>query len=640
VKKATAKKVPVQRPSAGKVQAKKSTVNKKSYFIPASLVLVVVLGIIIYSNSFKCSFHFDDSDNIVNNEAIRNLSDVRTWWSSDPARPIGIFSFALNYHFNKLDVWGYHFVNLIIHLINACLVFSLTLLIFATPAMKDQPISKQRKFIALFTALLFVSHPLATQSVTYIVQRLASMVTMFYLLSLALYIKARLTETTNKIKYVLYGGALLSAILAMLTKENAFTLPFAILLTEFFFLRTKKVSFDFKNYRFLLLIAGLTGFIILVASIFTFNIFKTIPPMQGHTYSLTSGTYLLTEFSVIAKYIQLLFLPINQTLDYDFPISGSFFEIRTMLSFAFLLSLLILAVFLFKKYRLISFGICWFFLALMIESSIVPIPNVIFEHRTYLPSFGFFLLLTTSIFLLFKGKLKPLAYTVLTIIIIANSLLAFSRNNVWKDDLTLWTDNTLKSPNSARSLLNRGVEYGKRQQWDKALQDYNTAIKLNPDFGPAYVNRGIAYNNLNIWDSVIPNYTHALRLGVDSVNSFYNRGLAYAHIGVMDKALTDFSSAIVLNPGYAKAYYNMGYVYGSLQQWDKALAAYTGAIDHDNAYSEAYLNRGYVFENLGQTDKAMSDYDKVLEIDPGNSMAKSNRALLLQKINAGKANVK
>ena len=193
-----------------------------------------------------------------------------------------MFTFALNYHFNQLDVYYYHFVNLIIHLINACLVWWLTLLIFSSPALKDNPINRQKKVIALFTALLFVSHPLATQSVTYIWQRLASMVAMVYLFSLRFYIKARLSNKGNISKTLLFSFSLISAVLAMLTKENAFTLPFAIMLFELFFLRTKKFSLNFRDYRVILLLAAFLGVMLIIPFKYSFSVFKTIPPRLGH----------------------------------------------------------------------------------------------------------------------------------------------------------------------------------------------------------------------------------------------------------------------------------------------------------------------------------------------------------------------
>ncbi|MGZ3580363.1 MAG: hypothetical protein ACXWMH_05365, partial [Syntrophales bacterium] len=113
-----------------------------------SMLFICLMGIIAYSNSFGCSFHFDDIPTIEDNIAIRNLSDVKAWWGFYPSRPIGYLSFALNYHFHRLDVWGYHLVNLAIHIANALLVWWLVMLTMATPVMRAQPISRHKGAMA------------------------------------------------------------------------------------------------------------------------------------------------------------------------------------------------------------------------------------------------------------------------------------------------------------------------------------------------------------------------------------------------------------------------------------------------------------------------------------------------------------
>jgi len=527
VKKESLKKGPPKKDHPKQYQKPKKQVKKNRYSDLIGLAIIILLGIIIYSNSFHCSFHFDDVPRIVDNTSIRNLADVKSWWNYYPTRPIGIFTFALNYHFNQLDVRYYHLVNLIIHLINACLVWWLTQLIFSSPVLKDNPIIRQKKVIAFFMALLFVSHPLATQSVTYIVQRLASMVTMFYFLSLAFYVKARLANKSNTYKYLLFAGSLLSAVLAMLTKENAFTLPFAILLFEIFFFRTKKLSLNFKDYRVILLMATFLSVIIFIPLMFSSTIFKPIPPSNGNAYTITSLNYLFTQFSVILKYIQLLFLPINQNVDYDFPVSNNFFGIRTLLSFLVLLSLIFLAIFFFKRYRIISFGIFWFFLTLSIESSFIPISDVIFEHRTYLPSFGFFLILSSGIYVLLWNRYKYLAISILMIIIGSNSVLTYERNKVWKDNLTLWSDNVSKSPGKARPLYNRGYAYGKLGKWNKAISDYSRGIGIDPNYALAYSNRGVVYGNLGQWDKAIADYSKAIGIDPTYSKAYSDRDVAY-----------------------------------------------------------------------------------------------------------------
>jgi tetratricopeptide (TPR) repeat protein len=602
-------------------------VKKNNYSDLVGLAILIVLGIIIYSNTFHCSFHFDDLENIVDNSKIHNLSDIKAWWNFYPTRPIGIFSFALNYHFNQLDVFYYHLVNVIIHLINACLVWWLTLLIFSSPVMKDQTIARNKKVLAFLTALLFVTHPLATQSVTYIIQRMASMTAMFYLLSLALYVKARLTTKRDRFTYLLFAGSLVSGVMAVLTKENAYTLPFAILLFELFFLRTKKFSINFRDYRVILVIAALLGIIILVLVKFSSVIFKTIPPGLGHAYTVTPLNYLFTQFSVIVKYIQLLFLPINQKLDYDFPISSSFFEIRTVLCFIVLLSLIILAVLSFKRNRIISFGIFWFFLTLSVESSIIPINDLIFEHRTYLPSFGFFLILSTGIYFLLWKKYRNYAIVIFVIIAGVNSVLTYERNKVWKDDLSLWNDNVAKTPNLAIALVNRGYAYSEIGQWDNAIDDYSKAIENYPTYARAYVNRGVAYGKIGHYDKAIADCSRAIAIDPKYTEAYYDLGIAEVDNGQWEKAIADCSRAIELQPDYAKAWYNRGVAYGNLGQYDKAIADYSKASGIDQNYSPPYFNLGLIHVKLGQWDKAIDDFSRVLEINSNSSDAYCNRGV-------------
>jgi protein O-mannosyl-transferase len=665
-KKGNSKPVQTRKSTPPKGTAAKVKNSGKSYANLLGIVIIIALGIMVYSNSFHCTFHFDDTSNIVENPKIQNLSDVKAWWNFVPTRPIGNLTFALNYHFNKLDVTYYHWVNLIIHLINACLAGWLVLLIFSSPAMRDHKLARHKKALAFFTALLFVSHPLATQSVTYIVQRLASLVTLFYLLSLALYAKARLTEKANKKKYLLFAGAFLSALLAMFTKEISFTLPFAILLFEFFFLRTRKLSINFKDYRIILLIIAIVSIIIIIPLRVTDNVFKPIPPEQGHTYTVTSYNYLLTQFSVIVKYIQLLFLPVNQMLDYDFPISNNFFELRTILSFLLLLSLLVLAIFLFKKQRIISFGIFWFFLTLSVESSIIPIPNLIFEHRTYLPSFGFFLILSSVVLVLFADKKRNLAYLILGLIIISNSYLTYERNKVWKNDVTLWNDNIRKAPNKVRPYMTRAWWFVHDQQWEKALADYTKALTINPNYADlyyargnvygymklydksiadlskavelypeyavAYYNRGNQYKNSNQWLRAIADYSKAIAINPEFNDAYSNRGSTYVSLNEWDKAIADFSKAISITPDNANYYFNRGSTYGSMSKWEQAIADYTSAIGIFPRHKEAYVNRAIAYCNLGQWETAIKDFDSALEIDPAFSSALSNRELAYQSM--------
>jgi protein O-mannosyl-transferase len=625
-----------EKPPVGKLSPAKTMDAGKDYFSLAGLAIVILLGIVIYSDSFNCSFHFDDENNIINNVSIRHLSDVKAWWSSRPNRPVTFFTFALNYHFTGLDVRYWHLVNLAIHLINACLVWWLTLLIFRSPFMKGRKIAGYKKELAFFTALLFVSHPLATQSVTYIVQRMASLVAMFYFLSVSLYLEARLSEKGILRRGLLFAGSFIAGVLAMLTKENAFTLPFAVILVEIFFVRTSKLSINFKDYRVILSLALFLGMILIIPLKHSLHIFNPLPPTADHAYTVTPFNYLLTQFSVIVKYIQLLVLPVNQVLDYDFPLSTGFFETRTFLSFLGLVFLIFLSVFLFKRNRVISFGIAWFFLTMLVESSLIPINDVIFEHRTYLPSFGFFIILSSGVYALFRGKNKFLAVAVLTVIIGSYSSLTYLRNKDWKDEITLWKDNAVKTPDNARAHFNLGYAWLNIGQYDNAIASYERVIEINPNSADAHYHLGIACWRNHEWDKAMVEYNRAIEIKPDFTFAYYSRGIGYGSLRDWNKSIADFTRAIGLKPDYADALYKRGNLYWMIEEWDKAIADYTRVIGIEPNNAQAYFNRGVVYGMLHRWDKAVEDYSSALRIDPKYSKAYENREIAVRNLESGK----
>ncbi len=601
-------------------------------YIWASLLAIVFLGLLIYSNSFNCAFQFDDKHNILDNDAIKSLANIKAMWALNHSRFLAFYSFAVNYKFGQFNVFGYHFVNMIIHLFNACLVFFITLLLFKSPVLTSKPIAKHATSIAFITALLFVSHPLATGAVTYIVQRMASMVALFYFMSIAFYMKARLTA--DKRKYLLFAFSIVAFLLAIHTKENAYTLPFAVLLIELFFFNTKKININFKDYRVLLAALGVLGFIVFTMLNFSFSILKPLPPSTFNQYTITPTNYFFTQLSVIIKYIQLLIIPINQTIDYDFAISNSLFDVKTIISGILLLALLGLAVYLYNRNRIFSFGIFWFFLTLSIESSIIPISDVIFEHRTYIPSFGFFIILTSGIYLFIWNKYKNVAILLFVLLIGSNTVLAYQRNEVWKDEISLWSDAIQKSPNKARPYMNRGYANGKLQKWDKAILDFTKVNEINPKYhAAAYYNLGIAYWTLGDKDKSMDNYSLAIEVDPKYADAYYGRGVCYYYLNEFDKALADYSKAISIMPR-PELFFNRGLIYASKQKWQEAISDYTKAIETTPGNSSLYYNRGLAYGNANQWEKAIEDFTKTLELDPQNKAAASNREYAYTKIKA------
>jgi tetratricopeptide (TPR) repeat protein len=600
-----------------------------------SIVLICLVGVIAYSNSFDCSFHFDDTPNIEENIAIRNLSNIKAWWNFQPSRPIGFLSFALDYHFHRLDVWGYHLVNLAIHIANAVLVWWLVMLTMSTPVMRSQPVSRHKMSMAIFAALLFVSHPLATQSVTYIVQRLASLATLFYLLSLALYVKGRLWEGNRGTPvYVYYAGSILCAVLGMLTKEIVFTLPFALVLYEFSFIKTDAWKIDLKNRGIQIPVIILGIFVALFFLNFSFRIFNTIPPLlvQGYDYPITAWEYLLTQFSVILTYIRLFILPLNQNLDYNHPVYHSLFEWHTLFGLLSLAGIFVAGILLFRRYRLISFGIIWFFLTLSVESSIIPISqNVIFEHRTYLPGLGFFLVVAGVVFYFLWDRYRQVAWGILLLLVLTNTVLTYERNKVWRTDYTLWGDCIKKSPNKARPLSNYGNALLDMGNASEALTYYNRAVELNPHFYTAYGNRGNAKIKLGDYKDAVRDCEEALRINPYYSEAHCNLANALALQGKMGEAIVHLKEAIKVKPESADYHYNLGNVLAHQGKAGEAITHFQEAIKLKPDFADAENNLGNTLEDEGRLDEAIGHYAEALRINPNLADSYNNMGLALTK---------
>jgi len=292
----------------------------------------------------------------------------------------------------------------------------------------------------------------------------------------------------------------------MFTKENAITLPLMVLLYEFSFFNTKKI-FNCKPLIPFFLIFFIIPVIWLLTASEKFQ--------AGHSYvaTISSTQYFLTESRVMLAYIRLVFLPLHQNLDYDFSLSKSIFEGPVLFSFAFLALVFYFALRLFSKYRLISFSIFWFFLALLPESSFFPFADVIVEHRLYLPMVGFSMFLAGGMYYLMDKDNFRVMLLALLMIIACNSVLTYQRNKVWKDDLTLWVDTVRGSPDKARPLNNLGEVYLDMGHFTQALIYLNKALEIDPGYANAYYNRGLVYYYLNDFKKAREDEREARKLG-------------------------------------------------------------------------------------------------------------------------------
>ena len=625
----------------------KVLINNIFSFVAVHIACIIILGLAVYSNTFSSPLVFDDEIYIQSNPALKNLTiftdsslidslpnGLGTLKEQFRNRILGHFTFALNYQIHGFSVTGYHMINLLIHLLNALLVYLLVVLTFRTPFMitgtaaDSSFIAQEPKTIAFLCALLFVAHPVQTQAVTYIAQRFTSLVTLFYLLSIALYIKARLSERSLH-RWAWGFAALVSVILAMKTKEISFTLPAVIALYELMFFEGRLKKRMPYLLPFLLTMAIIPATLILSGSP---DSPKSLFEVSQETTTISRYDYLFTQFSVITTYIRLLFLPVGQNLDYDYPVYNSFFMPQVCLPFLFLLSVFALAIYLFCRsrkesasawgFRLISFGILYFFITLSVESSVIPIKDVIFEHRAYLPSFGFFLCFAVCIILIKNRLRQPFSRVVIPALLIVAITLAgaaYARNAVWCSPLSLWQDVVNKSPMKARGHNNLGNAHFSMGDIDAAVIEYQSAISIEPTYDEAHYNMGIVYLNRDHLSGAAEEFRAAIESDPGFDDAYLNLGVILYRQNRPEEALAQFLSAIEINPANIEARYNLAEFYEKYGRLGEAAEEYSiiSGLDPDN--TGPLKDLGFLYKKMNRLDEAIESYLRATRIDPSDA---------------------
>lgn len=623
-----------------------------------SILFIIILGVMVYSNSFHCSFHLDD---IYNEDPVyHSIDNPKALWEFNPRRFISNYTLALNYHFNKMDVFGYHLVNLLVHLGVSLTVWWLVILIFSTPVMERDKISRLKELAALGCGLLFVSHPIQTQAVTYIVQRMASLAALFYLTSLSFYLKARLSKE-KKTRRLWFAGSAMVGVMGFLTKETVFTLPFAILLFEYGFFHPKinlRAIITRKTLFYIIPSVAVTLILSFLLSLDQKSLFGPVISSRMQDPPLTSWIYLLTQFRVLVTYLRLLIIPVHQNVDYDFPASQSFFETSTFLSFIFLAGILVFAFWIFPRRRLISVGIFWFFLSLSVESSIKPIQDVIFEHRLYLPMFGYSLVAISVIHTFLWERYAKAAAVAFLVLISINSYSTYQRNTVWKNEYTLWSDTVKKSPNKARPHNNLGVYYQIHGKFEEAKNEYLKTLSIEPknidalnDLGNILAEEGniaeakslflkamsldsiysVTHDNLgnlllkegNIKEAKAQ-FTLALKAEPESMNSYINLGNALIAEGNFEEAEKQYNQVLRIDSTNNTAYYNLGFVLFQQKKLEEARQQFLLALHYDPKDVRSLNFIGNIFFEQGKIADAIQWYTRVLQIDPENDKARYN----------------
>lgn len=590
----------------------KIAINRKPTWIIQLVpyILIVLSAITVYSNSFDCAFQFDDSINITQSEFIRDLDNFKdvSFWTNVNLRPLAMYSFALNYHQDKLNLSGFHVFNLIVHILTTFIVFLFIKKILTLYLLK----SKSQTDIALmsfFVAMIFSIHPIQTQSVTYIVQRMTSMSGLFYILSVYLYTVARQRHTHNRFSIevlFVYLFSFFSFILSMMSKQIAVTIPLALILIELFFIRDKQGKV-FKKYIYIFSAILIVAFLVVAL---TGN-------LPRETNKISRFEYQITQFRVMVKYIQLLLLPINQNLDHDIKPSTTIWSIPEFTSFLFICFLILLIIIFYKKSKIVSFGIAWFFITQALESTIFPISDMMYEHRLYLASMGYSLILVYVTSHIIKNRKYKIMLFIL--IITAYGYATIKRNLVWKTKYTLWTDTVKKSPQKARPNYNMGNQLYDSGNYELAVKYYMKALEVEPDNVQVYTSLGSAWNYLGDQDKAIAMYKKAIMLEPNYSPALQNLGILYYSNNELDEAKLYYERYTNLNSGNADIYNLLGIIYGRQKEYHKAENYFYEALKIAPSFTNPMQNLSLMYLQQNRLDQAQEMYEKILKVEPQNA---------------------
>lgn len=526
-----------------------------------------------YAAALGGTFVFDDFPLIRDNALVRDLSAWAPWgpgWRAGPSRWLTNATFALNHRLGGLDPAGYKAVNVAIHLANALLVFALVRVTLRTRRMDGSVLRREPDAVALGAAALFVSHPLQTQAVTYVVQRSTSLATLCYLAAAVAYARwaARRDGAGRWRGAGWYALALVAAVLGMRAKEIAFTLPVALALWETAFGEGARLR------RAVALVPLLVTLLIIPASLVDLrrplDQLATAAAAASNQTDLSRWDYLVTQPAVVSRYLRLLAWPVGQSLDHDQPLYRSLAEPAVLGGLALIGALAALALWLAARSspgrgagraldpgaRLAAFGIGWFFVALSVESSVIPIGDLMFEHRVYLPSAGLFAGVAAAAALALARLLPDRWPRVLVAGGLGLSILlaaaSAARNRVWTDEVSLWTDAAAKAPEKPRPHLNLGHALDERGERDAAIASYLAALRADPAYVSAHANLGIAYVRRGDLERAVAHLRTAIALDPADPEPHNTLGVAYARMGRPDLAAAEIGAALRLRAAGAR----------------------------------------------------------------------------------------
>lgn len=574
-------------------------------FQPFLIALAVGAG---YGHTLEVPFYLDDHLTIKTHPAVWNL-DLKQLWREQPLRFLGYLSLALDYRVHGLEPAGYHLVNIFCHFLTALVLWELVRQLLKTPA-GQKAFGPFRDWLPLGAALIFALHPLQTQAVTYISQRFAVLAALFYLLALACYLHLRLACGGRG--RLLWGGALAAAaVSALLSKQNAATLPLAVILLELcFFPHARHASWLRWGALAALAVALL---LLLGMSYLPWAPLQALDRFTRETDWFSRSQYLAAQVQVLWWYLRLFVWPVGLRLDYAAHQPPAWSEAGVLLAAVGHLALIVLALLGLKRAPWPAFGVLFFYTAHLVESSLLPIRDLIFEHRTYLPNAGLalafaWLLLAALPALLPQRRL--LGPGILAVVLALAEWQTWQRNALWRDPVRFWEDNVRLEPAALRPKLELAREYFDAGRISESLALGRQIAAATPWPPTEHLPQSVVVNLASAY-FIAGRHELALRVAEETLSQ---------------PLLPQVRKRLLLVRGN---------VHSAHRQYPQAEEDYRKALALDPQDVGVRLSLGEVLLALGRSAEAEEVYRQVLKTQPENPLARQRLLQLERRQGAG-----
>ncbi len=567
------------------------------------ILAVGAVAFAVYYNALSNGFVYDDLQTVLNNPWIRDLRHIPEVFSSNLwgfkgetsnyYRPLASLLGILLFKMCGTDPFGYHLLSVMTHA-----GISILVLLISSHLISGLSGSDSNSFLspAFITAMLFASHPIHTEAVAWSGAFTELSFSFFYLLSFYFYVLY--TEGHKK-------GLLFSAvffIFSALCKETALTLPVLVVSYDYILRNAGgDVISRVKRYLPYLAVSG----IYLIAR---FLVLGGFAPVRQHA-GLSIYTQLINVPPLLAKYLEKLVLPVDLSVFHVFHPIKSFLGMNGIISLLCFAAFVSLAFAAWKRDKVALFSLFLLLVPLLPAFYLQGLgDNVFAERYLYLPSFGFVLLVSLLAGKISHKRARPVVAVILAAVVCVYSFGTVTRNAVWKDDYTLWSDAVKKSPDSYEAYDSLGAALFRRGRSDEAVRCFDTALRIKPDDAMAHYDLGDLYARTGLIDTAIEQFQAAIRSKPDYVNAHDALGVALSSKGLPEEAARQFEVAVSLRGNDPVLHYKLGTAYGQSGMLDKAAEQLRTAIKLDPAYAQAHYNLGVVYKEEGMKNKALAQF--------------------------------